>query len=105
MNCVYFACSCCHKYIDAGYRWAYWKLEEPAIVQQPEVVILHRVLSAKEYWEIDNTPQSAWLREGVLPKVRIFLLEHQDHSIAYVDEMWIDSREEKGETWSEIETY
>jgi hypothetical protein len=105
MNCVYFACPQCQSYIDAGYRWAYWTLEEPGIVQQPELVPVERILSATEYWGIDDSPESAWLREKVLPKVRSFLLEHQQHETVYVDEQWIYGREEEGQEWSEVETW
>jgi len=86
MNTPYFACPNCRVYIESGYRWAYWTLEEPGIVQQPETVLVDRVLSATKYWNIDGSPESAWLREKVLPKVRVFLQNHRDHAVAYVDE-------------------
>lgn len=86
MNCVYFACPHCQSYVDAGYRWAYWTLEAPGIVGQKEIVEPSLVLSTGSYWDVDDSPASAWLREGVLPKVRVFLHEHRDHPVCYVDE-------------------
>lgn len=105
MNCVYFACSRCRSYIDAGYRWAYWTLEEPGVVKQPEIVHVDRVFSTAGYWDVDESSDSARLRDGVLPKVRTFLHEHREHSVRYVDEMWIYDREEKGEEWVEVITW
>lgn len=105
MNCVYFACPRCRSYLDAGYRWAYWNLEEPGIVNQPEAVEIDRVFSTGGYWETDDVPTSNWLREGVLPKVRAFLQEHREHSVLYVDEDWIYHREDIGESWREVETW
>jgi hypothetical protein len=105
MNCVYFACPRCRSYIDAGYRWAYWTPEEPGIVRKTESVLVDRVLSATEYWSPDDSRESAWLREKVLPKVRPFLLDHQGHGLIYVEEGWVYDREEDGEEWSEVETW
>lgn len=105
MNCVYFACPRCRSYIDAGYRWAYWALEEPGVVKETENVQVDRVFAASDYWNIDDSSQSAWLRDGVLPKVRKFLLEHHAHTILYVNEFWIYAKEESGEAWAEVETW
>ncbi len=45
MNNVYFACTECKTYVDAGYRWAYWQLEKPKTVIQGAVVEVDRLLS------------------------------------------------------------
>lgn len=74
------------------------------MVQQPEIVDVDRVFSAACYWDVDESSESAWLRERVLPKVRTFLQEHGEHSVLYVDEVWIYEREEKGEKWLEVAT-
>ena len=66
---------------------------------------MDRVLSAADYWNIDDSPESDWLRVGVLPKVRVFLEEHREHAIRYVDEEWIYGREESGDSWLEVETW
>ncbi|WP_442483562.1 hypothetical protein [Aeoliella sp. SH292] len=105
MNCVYFACPQCHRYLDAGYRWAYWELEKPGVVLQGEPVNIDRVLATPGYWNVDDSLKSAWLRECVLPKVRNFLREHRDHSIRYVDEEWIYDQKELADSWREIQTW
>ncbi len=105
MNCVNFACPQCHQYLDAGYRWAYHTLEKIGIVRQKQVVSVPAVLAATEYWTIDRSPESTWLRDGVLPKVHAFLIEHERHGVVYVEDEWIWNREEAGESWAEIETW
>jgi hypothetical protein len=105
MNGVNFACLQCRQFLDAGYRWAYHGLEKPGIVQQQQVIDVPRVLAANEYWDIGDSPESAWLREGVLPKVRAFLAEHESHGIVYVEDEWLWNREDAGESWTEIHTW
>ena len=47
MNNLYFACCDCKIYIDAGYRWAYWELEEARIVARRKPVDVESVLKAE----------------------------------------------------------
>jgi hypothetical protein len=106
MNCVYFACPHCLKCIDAGYRWAASTLEAKEIVQQTKPVSIERVLAANEYWDVETEPGADWLRDKVLPKVRLFLAEHRSHLILYVDEDWLSNREDDfSEQWLEVETW
>lgn len=105
MNCIYFVCPRCHSYIDAGYRWAYWELEAPGVVDRTEEVDVERVFATNGYWDIDDSLQSAWLRECVLPRVRVFLQEHRDHHVRYADEEWIYDQQELDESWQEILTW
>src|SRR5262249_43082783 len=69
MNCVYFACLDHHEYIDAGYRWAYWTLEEAGVVRKDHIVDIERVFAANEYWKPPVEEQSAWLCASILPAV------------------------------------
>lgn len=83
MNNLYFACTDCKVYIDAGYGWAYWSLEEPGVVSRGLPVSVEAVLSAREYWAPSRTESADWLYEKVLPSVRKFLERHVRHSIIY----------------------
>jgi hypothetical protein len=83
MNNLYFACIDCKVYVDAGYGWAYWSLEEPGVVRRGRPVSVESVLSAKEYWTPSRTESADWLYEKVLPSVRYFLERHTDHTVIY----------------------
>jgi hypothetical protein len=61
-----------------------------------------RVFSTTGYVNIDDSPESAWLREGVLPRVRVFLHEHIEHQVRYVEGEWNYNKEESGESWLEV---
>ena len=78
MNDLFFACQDCREYIDAGYRWCYWTLEEPGIVIKGQPINVSDVLNAKAYWTVD----AEWL-EDLLPRVSQFLLAHKAHNIVY----------------------
>jgi hypothetical protein len=84
MNNVYFACTQCKVYVDAGYRWAYWQLEEPLALQQGGVVDIDRLLSIDSYWKPQTSEQSTWLI-STLSQVKEFIHGHRFHSIAYGD--------------------
>jgi len=83
MTNLYFACTDCKVYIDAGYRWAAWRLEEPGIVRRGKNVVVDLVLSASEYWSPGRTEGAQWLHSEVLPSVRRFLEEHRFHHIVF----------------------
>ena len=83
MSNLYFACTDCKTYVDAGYRWASWWLEEPGIVKRGKAVRVDLVLSAREYWTPGKTDSADWLYSEVLPSVRRFLGEHQTHQIVF----------------------
>jgi hypothetical protein len=80
---TYFACTDCKVYVDAGYRWASWSLEEPGIVKRGKPVSVDSVFSANEYWTPAKTDSADWLYTEVLPPVRRFLEEHNCHSIVF----------------------
>jgi len=82
VNDVYFACRTCKIYQDAGYRWCYWTLEHPAIVERGTSVAVTAVLNASEYWR--GAQDELWLRE-LLPEVRTFLEQHYTHDLTYGD--------------------
>jgi hypothetical protein len=83
MTSLYFACTDCKVYIDAGYRWAAWWLEEPGVVRRGKQVAVDLVLSAREYWSPERTEGAQWLYGEVLPSVRRFLEEHRCHRIVF----------------------
>ena len=83
MSNIYFACTDCKVYVDAGYRWAVWWLEERGVVRRSEPVSVDSVLAAKDYWTPFDAESANWLRSEVLPAVRRFLDEHGSHRIVY----------------------
>jgi len=83
MSNVYFACTDCKVYVDAGYRWAVWHLEEPGIVKRGRPVAVDSVLSASAYWNPARTYGADWLYVEVLPSARRFLKEHEGHQIVF----------------------
>lgn len=83
MNNLYFACTDCKVYVDAGYGWAYWSLEEAGVVKRCAPVSAESVLEAVEYWTPSETESADWLYKEVLPAVRVFLREHEAHRIVF----------------------
>lgn len=83
LNNVYFACRTCKTYQDAGYRWCYWTLEHPGIVERGKSFVVSAVLSAPEYWQ--GGQDASWLQQ-LLPKVRAFLERHRTHELVYGDD-------------------
>jgi len=83
MTNLYFACTDCKVYVDAGYRWAGWWLEDPGVVKRGKRVAVDSVLSAREYWTPGKTDGAQWLYTEVLPSVRRFLDAHRFHRIVF----------------------
>lgn len=86
MNCRYFACADCKRYVDAGYRWAYWQLEHPGVVRLGEQVSESALLAALAYWQPPPDEQSEWLMQQILPRVRRFLAEHTAHRLLFLED-------------------
>jgi hypothetical protein len=86
MNNRYFACTDCRIYLDAGYRWCYWQLEQPAVVQRNQPVNVDRVLAHATYWNPPKDQSSDWLYRELLPTVRQFLADHRSHPIIYLED-------------------
>jgi hypothetical protein len=82
MNNVYFACTECKTYIDAGYRWAYCQLEKPRTVLRGAVVEVDRLLSADSYWKPEPNEHNSWL-SSVLSHAEQFALSHKAQRIVY----------------------
>jgi hypothetical protein len=102
MNDRFFACPKCKTFTSAGYRWAYWLLEHTGVVELNGLVSVAKVLNATDYWQPPLDEQSAWLNEQVFPLVRVFLSEHADHGILYVESGDFFGRMDF-ESWVEIE--
>lgn len=83
MNNLYFACTDCKIFVDAGYRWALWFLEDAGIVERGKPISAESVLSAEDYWNPPRSEASTWLYKEVLPSVRRFLGEHRRHRIVF----------------------
>lgn len=83
MNNLYFACGNCKIYIDAGYRWVYWELEEAGVVSRRKEVNVDAVLAAESYWNPPKDENSRWLYDEVLPPLRSFISEHRAHKIVF----------------------
>lgn len=97
MNAVCFACTECKMYVDAGHRWAYWRLEEPKVVLPGAVVDVDRLLSIDSYWKPEPNKQIPWL-DSVLSHGEQFVLSHKAHRIVYCDENAIgEGADEYGE--------
>ncbi len=104
MNTPYFACPGCRLYVESGYRWAYWHLEHPGVVQRNGGVDVEAVSACTEYWNPPDEEESGWLYERILPAVRRFLDDHRDHGIVYTDEDVIYDEESLFYGWTEIKT-
>lgn len=103
MNCVYFACPACRVFTDAGYRWAYWTLEDKGIVQLGEGVPITSLLECEEYWNPPEAEKSEWLCDKILPTVSTFIRNHADHGLVYVDSDLITREESILYNWTEVE--
>ena len=80
---VYFACTECKAFVDAGYRWAVWRLEEAGVVMRGRPAQVDPLLSAREYWNPPKSDSSYWLEAEVLPSARRFIDEHKGHRIVF----------------------
>ena len=89
MNGVYFVCRKPREYTDAGYRWAYWTLEDKGVVTPGAPVGVAAVFDQEEYWNPAEAERNAWLCQDILPTVRRFFIEHQSDGIEYVDDEFL----------------
>jgi hypothetical protein len=76
-----FACTDCKKYIDAGKRWCFTHLEQPALVEAGQAVDVDRIFATTSYWDTGDSAVG-WLNT-LLPQVRAFLLTHRTHRILF----------------------
>jgi hypothetical protein len=102
MNNRYFICKRHKKYSDAGYRWAYWQLEDKGIVTLGVAVDVSAVLSEHDYWHPTESEVNEWLCSGILPTVKQFLEAHQHDEIEYADEDFLTEQWELGYKWCEV---
>ena len=59
VNSRYFAYRDHLRYVDAGYRWAYWTLEQPGVVSLGQAIELGEVFACEAYW---NPPAEEYSR-------------------------------------------
>ena len=102
MNNRYFICKTHKKYTDAGYRWAYWKLEDTDVATLGGVVDVNAVLAAQDYWHPTKSEENEWLCSEILPAVRQFLEAHEADEIEYSDEDFLVRQWELGYEWCEL---
>jgi hypothetical protein len=86
MNSLFFACTDCKIFVDAGYRWAYWELENAGVVSRGASVNVNAVFAANKYWNPPNDEDTRWLYETVFPSVQEFLSDHKHHRIVFGEE-------------------
>lgn len=102
MNGRHFGCPECRTYVDAGYRWAYWMLEDPGVVAIGRRVDVARLLASREYWNPPPDEQSPGLADGVLPRARRYLELHRDHGVLYLEDDMIFNPDGPCHDWVEI---
>lgn len=103
MNARYFACPKCGLSIDAGYRWAYWQIEESERLHLAEGVDVRAFLTFDEYWLPPEHERSTWLCEDILPAARNFLSKHEFHGVVYIEEEHLSAEETLLYNWKEVE--
>ena len=86
MNHLFFACTDCKIFVDAGYRWAYWELEHAGIVSRGAPVNVDVVFAADRYWSPPQDGDTRWLYRTTFPMVRKFLTDHKYHRIVFGEE-------------------
>ncbi len=102
MNSRYFACREALRYVNAGYRWAYWELEHSGIVELGKLVEIEALLDCHSYWSPPQEAKTRWLTQDVLPAVRSFIQAHRAQEILYLEEDQIIEEEELGHEWIEV---
>jgi hypothetical protein len=101
MNDRFIGCDRCKVYVDAGYRWAYWQLEEPGVVKLDQPIDLVALESAKEYWIPGPDEANDWLCRQILPSVRCFITDHGGHGLRYIDSDMVYDPEGPYSDWTE----
>jgi len=86
MNSVYFACTSCKNYIDAGYRGALNALF-PEKLGSIDIHAIHEIseddiINNSDYWKLEHSHP---YYSEVLPRVRTFLTKHRDHRLIFSD--------------------
>lgn len=104
MNCRYFLCKSDGTYIDAGYRWAYWLIEDTGVVKQGEPVDIDLLFNTSDYWNPPAEERSDWLYKEILPAVKKYLEERKGKEVLYVESEYIWELEEDGFVLQEIKT-
>lgn len=91
MNARLFGCAKCRTYVDAGYRWAYWLLEDPGVVMIGKPVDAERLLALDEYWNPPPGERNPRLADEILRRARRYLDAHREHGVVYLqDDMVLD---------------
>jgi hypothetical protein len=99
MNNLYFACMHCKEFLDAGYRWAHFKLEVAGFVRRDRPVDVDAVLAAPEYW----VPDGDWISRDIHPFVRAFLEAHRAHEIRFGEDESFQSPNDPDEEFEWLE--
>ncbi len=102
MNNLYFACTDCRIYVDAGYRWAYWQLEATQLVARGQAVNIEAVLAATNFWSPPDDGNSAWLTREVFPSLREFFAAHAAHRVIFGEQEQIITTEAEHFEWMQV---
>ena len=54
------------------------------MVARGRPVAVEAVLADESYWRPEETVQGRWIADEVLPAVRLFLEQHSDHGVTYI---------------------
>lgn len=101
MNGRHFGCPRCRSYVDAGYRWAYWLLEDPGVVAVGQQVDVARLFACREYWTPPPGERGHGLADEILPRARRYLDEHRDHGVIYLEDDMVFDPDGPCHDWTE----
>ncbi len=93
MNSVYFACTRCQHFIDAGYRWAMQLVTDGAVLPDKSAAV-ERILAHDTYW--DRAPE--WFVPS-LPGLRMCLETHRGHAVVFGDYDSFIADDDHGFAW------
>jgi len=102
MNDLYFACSDCKIYTDAGYRWAFAQLLESGIVSRRREVSVEIVLKAEDFWHPPSDENSRWLYQDIFPALKEFFTEHKTHRVIFGELEEIAPEEDYYADWTQV---
>lgn len=102
MNDLYFACTDCKTYTDAGYRWAYFHLEHAGVVARRKEVSIEAVLKAEAFWHPPSDESSRWLSQDILPALKEFFAEHKAHRVVFGELEELAPEEDYYVDWTQV---
>lgn len=103
LNEQYFYCPKTLEYADAGYWWAYSSLIKTGICKVEHKVNIEKLQGTKEYWDIDDSEESRWVKDGALPLVSEFIERNRNFEIFYGEQdHFLDAGERYYWEWLDV---